>query len=177
LQRFSGFFRAGQRPLSSFGSESAIIVRLICPNIHRSFTRISIMLLKNALCVLGLSGLAMGALSVALTSPADARKRHAHRQVYRQVAIAAPVDGLAASHDMRREGGRLCFSDHFHYGSSAGLPSQQAAQVAAAKSWSSFVDFEYGSTWANYGKASSKEMKCSQGGGSWGCDLGARPCR
>ncbi len=136
------------------------------------FLEIWIMVLKKALCVLGVS-----ALAVAMTIPANARTRHAHakRPVYQQQALA--VDGLAASHTMSHEGGRLCFGDHFHYGSSAGLPSQRAAQASAISSWSSFVDFEYGSTWANYSRASSKEMKCSQSGGSWACDLGARPCR
>lgn len=96
-----------------------------------------------------------------------------------QVAVqrSAAVSGLAATHNMRREGGRLCFADHFHYGSSAGKPTAAAAQAAAAGSWSSFVDFEYGSAWASYARASAKDMKCSQASIGWACEVSARPCR
>ena len=92
-------------------------------------------------------------------------------------AFAVEVSGLAASHDMRREGGRLCFADHFHYGSSAGQSSRKSAQVAAVGSWASFVDFEYGPTWANFSKSSSKDVKCSTSPSGWGCEINARPCR
>lgn len=89
----------------------------------------------------------------------------------------AAVTGLAAMHDMRREGGRLCFSDHFHYGSSNGERSAKAAQAAAIASWSDFVIFEYDPSWASFSKSASKEVKCSQSGGGWGCDVSSRPCR
>ncbi|PPC82432.1 MAG: hypothetical protein CTY31_13010 [Hyphomicrobium sp.] len=94
-------------------------------------------------------------------------------------ALAAPkvaITGLAASHDIKREGSRLCFSDHYHYGSSAGLANKKKAEAEAISSWASFVDFEYGPTWANFKKASSKGMNCSQSTSGWGCELSARPC-
>jgi hypothetical protein len=115
---------------------------------------------------------ASAALAAALAMSAEAKPR-------KNIAIerSAAVTGLAASHDLRREGNRLCFSDHFHYGSSGGKNSSAAAQAAAIESWSSFVDFEYGSAWASYARSSSKEMKCSQTTAGWGCDVSARPCR
>ena len=94
---------------------------------------------------------------------------------------AAPSSGVAAAianapHESRLEGGRVCYSEHAHYGSGSGN-SRQAAERAAAGSWASFTDFEYGSVWANYAKAAGKNMSCSQSGGSWSCSVEARPCR
>ena len=82
-----------------------------------------------------------------------------------------------APHDARYERGFICYTDHFHYGSSAGQASRRAAEIAAAGSWESFVDFEYGSAWARFSKAGSKGFKCEQSGGGWGCSVEARPCR
>lgn len=90
----------------------------------------------------------------------------------------AAVTGLAAMHDMRREKGRLCMTDHFHHGSSAGQPSKAAAMKDAVASWSGFTDFEYGNTWASFSKAAGKTATCTQSSsGSWGCEIQARPCR
>lgn len=114
-----------------------------------------------------------GVMLASLTSsPADARQR-------RHVAVerVAAVTGLAASHDLRRESGHICFADHYHYGSSLGQANQRAAQAIAIKSWADFVDFEYGGAWASYGVASGKDLKCTQSSAGWGCELSARPCR
>ncbi len=80
-------------------------------------------------------------------------------------------------HDARRERGYVCYSDHFHYGSSSGQPTKKQAEAAAISSWAAFVDLEYGSAWASYRKAGSKKMTCSQGSGGWECSVEARPCR
>jgi hypothetical protein len=85
--------------------------------------------------------------------------------------------GLAILHDLRREGGRNCFLDHYHYGNSSGALSRKAAEVEAVSSWSTFVDFEYGSDWARFSRAASKAVKCEQAGGGWGCAVEARPCK
>ncbi len=106
-----------------------------------------------------------------LTAEAKPRRKNA------AVQPAAAVTGLAASHDMRREGGRLCFSDHYHHGSSSAQPNQRAAQAQAARTWAEFTDLEYGSAWANYARASGKDMKCAESSAGWGCELSARPCR
>ncbi len=90
---------------------------------------------------------------------------------------AADQTGLASIHTLRREGGRLCMADHFHYGSSGVQRSRAAAQRAAIRSWQDFTDLEYGSDWARYGRAASKGLSCSPGSGGWTCDASGRPCR
>lgn len=117
-----------------------------------------------AACVAAFASMSFGSLSAVDAAP-------------RRTGSVAAVSGLAAMHDMRREGGRLCFSDHFHYGSSNGEKSAKAAQAAAIASWSDFVIFEYDPSWASFSRASAKEVKCSQGSSGWSCDVSARPCR
>ncbi|MGE0024478.1 MAG: hypothetical protein AB7S70_12715, partial [Hyphomicrobium sp.] len=45
--------------------------------------------------------------------------------------VSAPAladdTGFAYTHDLRREGGRTCFTDHYHYGSGSGA-TKAAAQ-------------------------------------------------
>lgn len=117
-----------------------------------------------AACVAALTSMSFGSLSAVEAAP-------------RRSGSGAAVSGLAAMHDMRREGGRLCFSEHFHYGSSNGEKSAKAAQAAAIASWSDFVIFEYDPSWASFTKSASKDIKCSQGSGGWGCDVSSRPCK
>lgn len=86
--------------------------------------------------------------------------------------------GVAQSlHATMRVGKKLCLIDHSHSGSSSGLPSERAAKNAAIQSWAGFTAWEYGTDWANIRKAIRTSMKCSQAGGSWGCDLLANPCK
>jgi len=92
-------------------------------------------------------------------------------------ASSADDTGVASIHALRREGGRLCMSDHWHYGSSGSQPSRAIAQRAAIRSWQDFTDLEYGSDWARFGRSASRRMGCSRSGGGWSCDAEARPCR
>lgn len=99
------------------------------------------------------------------------------------LACAAPAlagsTGVDVIHAQQRESGkRTCFTDHYHYGSSAGKATKKEALAAGLKSWSGFVAFEYGSDWAQWKLASSKSVKCTQEGpgGTWSCDISARPC-
>jgi len=98
-------------------------------------------------------------------------------------SVAVPVSyaqetGLATSlHSSRREGGRLCLTDHWHYGSSGSHSSKAAAQRAAIASWQDFTNFEYGRSWARFSRAASRKVSCSPSGGGWSCDVEARPCR
>lgn len=92
-------------------------------------------------------------------------------------AALAYDNGLAVVHQMRRESGRLCFLDHYHYGSSSGQLNERTAKVVAVKSWSGFVELEYGSDWAHYSKAHSRSLKCERDGASWGCFVEGRPCK
>ena len=87
----------------------------------------------------------------------------------------ADETGLADLHDLRREKGRLCMTDHWHYGNGTGS-SRKAAQADAISSWATFVDLEYGSDWARYSKAGSRKVSCSQGS-AWNCQVEARPCK
>lgn len=91
--------------------------------------------------------------------------------------VMADETGFAVLHDLRREGGRNCFLDHFHYGSSSGVRTRKAAEVEAIASWSGFVDLEYGSDWARFSRAASKSFKCEEAGSGWGCAVEARPCK
>ena len=131
-------------------------------------------------CTMSLKKWVVAGVGVALVSavamPADA----AHRKLVRRATVPAAAVSAAianAPHDARYERGFICYTDHFHYGSSAGQASRRAAEIAAAGSWESFVDFEYGSAWARFSKAGSKGFKCEQSGGGWGCSVEARPCR
>jgi hypothetical protein len=92
-------------------------------------------------------------------------------------ALAASDSGLAGIHALRREGGRLCMSDHWHYGSSGTMGSRAAAQKDAIRSWQDFTDLEYGSVWARFSRAASRKMGCSRNGGGWTCDAEGRPCK
>lgn len=89
---------------------------------------------------------------------------------------AAEESGLVGLHSKVKVGGKLCFSDHFHHGSSSGHATRKAAEVAAIRSWQDFTAWEYGGSWGSYANAVAKNMSCS-GGGSWSCNVEARPCR
>ena len=115
-----------------------------------------------------LAGTALLAASGIVAGDANAAKR-------RRAPASTAVEGLW--HDARIERGFVCYSEHFHYGSSGTQPTRAKAEAAAINSWSSFVDFEYGSAWARFARAGSKKMSCSQSGGGWDCSVEARPCK
>ncbi len=95
-------------------------------------------------------------------------------------AISAPAmaddTGFAYMHGLRKEGGRTCFTDHYHYGIGSGA-TKAAAQKDAIASWSSFTDFEYGSDWARFSRAASKAISCTGPAGNVSCQIEARPCK
>jgi hypothetical protein len=116
---------------------------------------------------------ALVALVISATATvADAAKRRAG-----SVAASADETGLVGLHDLRREGGKVCMSDHTHSGSSTGQPTKKAAEVVAMQQWASFTSWEYGSAWGNPGLAGSKTMRCGGTPGTFSCDFEARPCR
>lgn len=94
------------------------------------------------------------------------------------LAVPAVADdtGFAYMHDLRKERGRTCFTDHYHYGNGNGA-TKAAAQKNAIGSWASFTDFEYGSDWARFSRAASKSISCSGGAGNVACQIEARPCK
>lgn len=89
---------------------------------------------------------------------------------------SADDTGLASIHAWRKERGRTCMIDHFHYGSGTG-PTKRTAEKAALDSWTSFTVFEYGTDWGSYNRAGSRIMECQQRGSLWLCNVQARPCR
>jgi len=90
-------------------------------------------------------------------------------------ATAQEISGLAAMHDLRREKGKLCMSDHWHSGSGVG-PTKDAAQKAAIRSWIDFTDLEYGGRWASFGNAASKSVSYSKEASGWSASVEGRPC-
>ncbi len=90
-------------------------------------------------------------------------------------ASAQEISGLAAMHDLRRERGKLCMSDHWHSGSGTGA-TKEAAQRAAIRSWIDFTDLEYGGRWASYGNAAGKKVSYSKESSGWSASVEARPC-
>lgn len=96
------------------------------------------------------------------------------------IGFAAPAvadeTGLAASHTLRKEGGKLCFADHYHSGSGDGA-TKAAARIVAARAWADFVDFEYGSNWARFSRASSVSVKYTKAENGWTAWIEARPCK
>lgn len=89
-----------------------------------------------------------------------------------------PEDGtLVGLHELRREGNLTCMVDHTHTGSSVGMPSRKAAEVAAMRNWAEFTALEYGDQWGNPGLSANKSMTCSGSGNNFSCDFESRPCR
>jgi hypothetical protein len=92
-------------------------------------------------------------------------------------STSAAETGLATMHAWRRERGRICMSDHWHYGSSASHRTRAAAQRDAIRSWQDFTNLEYGSRWARFSRSASRRVGCSRSGGGWSCNVEARPCK
>ncbi|HEX2839996.1 hypothetical protein [Hyphomicrobium sp.] len=88
----------------------------------------------------------------------------------------ADQTGFASMHNQARVGGKMCMTDHYHYGSGSGS-TKAAAQRDAVASWQSFTDFEYGSDWARFSKAVGKRISCSKSTSGVDCQVEARPCR
>jgi hypothetical protein len=92
------------------------------------------------------------------------------------VPAAADETGFASMHDLRREAGRLCMTDHWHTGNGSGR-SKKAARYDAIRSWSDFTDLEYGRSWASFRHARGKGIRCQRSGKGYDCSVQARPCR
>jgi hypothetical protein len=91
-------------------------------------------------------------------------------------AAIADESGLANMHEMRKVGGKMCMTDHYHDGSGSG-PTQDYAMRQAIKSWQAFTDLEYGSDWASYNNSVGKTASCGRSIGEISCQLSSRPCR
>jgi hypothetical protein len=89
---------------------------------------------------------------------------------------SADETGLASSHDLRKENGKLCMSDHAHSGYGTGS-TKAAARAAAIRSWIDFTNLEYGSSWASYSASASQTTKYVKEEKGWGANVEGRPCR
>ena len=100
------------------------------------------------------------------------------------LAVALPTVQAAADdtgvgqmlHTMKRYGKKVCFDGHFHTGSGSGA-SKKAAEVDAVQAWAEFTAWEYGTDWAQWTKAHTKTLTCSQGGSGFSCQADAVPCK
>ncbi len=91
--------------------------------------------------------------------------------------LAAQETGLDALHTQRREAGKICMIDHFHYGSSTAMKTKKAAEVEAIRDWAGFTAWEYGDPWGRWTLAGSKKVECTGSGANWGCKVEARACK
>lgn len=91
-------------------------------------------------------------------------------------AAWAEDSSLAASHDLRKEGGRTCMSEHTHTGAGTGA-SKPAARAAAVRSWIEFTNFEYGRAWASFANAAGQATRYTKEASGWSASVDARPCR
>jgi hypothetical protein len=91
-------------------------------------------------------------------------------------SLEAAVTGMAASHDLRREGGRLCMSSHSHSGYGTGK-TKSSARRAAIRSWAEFTTFEYGRRWGSYSRSRSKSTRYTKEVKGWSATVEGRPCR
>ncbi len=104
------------------------------------------------------------------------RVHHGTASGIRRLTQTAGADGAAVIHDLARMNGRYCFAGHVHYGSSSGAATQAKAKAEAIESWFELVDLEYGAQWSSYSLSAAKNVKCSQSGTAWGCEVHAIPC-
>jgi hypothetical protein len=93
------------------------------------------------------------------------------------VAALANDTGFAGgTHDLRREGGRLCIVAHTHGGTGT-AGTKAVALVAAIKTFVDTTADEYGTDWANWGRSASKSVKYTQTAEGWAAHAEARPCK
>lgn len=89
---------------------------------------------------------------------------------------SAQQSGMAGMHDQYVVKGRRCFTSHTHVGTGSVSRSKRHAIVSAARDWSAFTSFEYGSSWASWRVAVGKAVECERSGQGWLCEVQARPC-
>ena len=88
----------------------------------------------------------------------------------------ADQSGMAGIHAQHVVKGRLCFSGHTHVGTGSSARNKREAIASAARDWSSFTAFEYGTSWGRWKIATAKTVNCERSSGQWSCEENARPC-
>jgi hypothetical protein len=99
------------------------------------------------------------------------------------LAFALPVlasnawaQSSSVPHDVRKEGGKTCMSEHAHQGQGVGL-TKSAARAAAVKAWIEFTNWEYGSAWASFGRSASQTTRYVKEATGWSAIVEGRPCK
>lgn len=90
--------------------------------------------------------------------------------------VHAQDSGMAGMHDQQREGGKMCFTDHYHWGNGTG-DTKTSAQKAAIRSWIDFTSLEYGNRWASFANSASKKTSYTKEAKGWSATVESRPCR
>ncbi len=85
--------------------------------------------------------------------------------------------GFITIHDLRREGRLYCTVDHYHSGQGTAQRTKKRAIRSAARAWSEFTAWEYGTDWAKWRYARSKAVSCDGPKGAVICSVEARPCK
>ena len=82
----------------------------------------------------------------------------------------------STTHDVRREGGRLCIVGHTHGGTGTG-GTKGVALVGAIKAFTDTTGDEYGTDWAKWSKSASKQVNYTKTADGWSAAAEARPCK
>jgi len=91
-------------------------------------------------------------------------------------AQAAKEGGLAGMHDLGKEGGKLCMTEHSHSGSGTGA-TKNAAKAVAIRSWIDFTNLEYGRAWASFANSASQKTTYTKEQSGWSATVEGRPCK
>lgn len=90
--------------------------------------------------------------------------------------VRAQDGGLAEMHDLGKEGGKLCMTEHSHSGSGTGA-TKNAAKAAAVRSWIDFTNLEYGRAWASFANSASQKTSYTKEQTGWSATVEGRPCK
>jgi len=85
--------------------------------------------------------------------------------------------GFITIHELRREGRLYCTSSHTHVGTGTVQRTKRRATRSAAREWSEFTTWEYGSDWGRWRNARGKTVSCTGRRGAITCTVEARPCK
>jgi hypothetical protein len=91
-------------------------------------------------------------------------------------ALANDTGFAQSTHNLRREGGKLCVVGHTHGGTGTG-GTKNVALIGAIKAFVDTTVTEYGSDWAKWSKAASKSIRYEKMADGWSAHAEARPCK
>jgi hypothetical protein len=92
------------------------------------------------------------------------------------VTLANDTGFAGGTHDLRRDGRRLCIVAHTHGGTGT-AGTKNVALIAAIKTFVDTTTDEYGSDWANWSRSASKTVTYTKTADGWAAHAEARPCK